>query len=90
MRIGNYIILPWDRHNFIPRLVVIGLFVAWLAWGLVLFKEGREIEAKIQARQMERQRQEERLRRRAAYEQSRIQEQLNKNASRNALDGAKR
>ena len=90
MRIGNIIILPWDRYNFIPRMVAIGLVVAWLVWGLVLFQEGREIEAKIQAKQLERQRQEERLRRQAAYDQNRMQEQFEKNTSHNALDGVKR
>jgi hypothetical protein len=90
MKIGPVFIpniKPWSRRNFIPRIAIIVFFIAWAVWGVVLFKEGREIEARIQQRQLERQREEERLRRMAAYEQRRIEEKLNQNASRNAVDG---
>ena len=86
MKIGNIIVHPWSRKNFIYRLLAIGLILGWLMWGLVIFQEGRKIEAAIQARQMERMRKEERLRRAAAYEQSRIQERFEKNATKNAVD----
>ena len=93
MKIGPFFlppVQPWNRYNCIPRILVIILFIAWAIWGVILFREGRAIDAKIKARQQELQRKEERLRRQAAYEQSRIQEQLNKGSSRNAIDGVKR
>lgn len=90
MRIGNIIILPWDRHNFLPRLIVIGLVVAWLVWGFFIFQERKQIKARIQARQEAQLRQEERLRLQAAYEQRRLQEQFNRGTSRNAVDDFKR
>jgi len=90
MNLDHLVIAPWDRRNFIPRIIALVLVLAWIVWGIILFREGREIQAKIQERQQERQMQEERLRRQAAYEQSRIQEKLNQNASRNAVDGAER
>ena len=90
MKIGNIIILPWDRRNFFPRLIVIGLFLAWVVWGLVLFQEGKEIDAKMQAYQQELARKEARARQAAAYEQSRIQNKLERGTSKNAVDSFKR
>lgn len=90
MKIGKIVILPWSRRNFFPRIIVIGLFLAWVVWGIVLFQESKQIDAKIQARQEELARKEARARRVAAYEQSRIQDKLNRETSKNAVDGFKR
>lgn len=90
MRIGNIIIKPWDRYNFIGRIILLGLFIAWLGWGLTIFMEGREINARFQALQEEQQLKEERARRAAAYRNMLEQQQHPQNRVQNAVDGVKK
>ena len=86
MQIGKLEIAPWNRQNFIPRLVALGLVAAWLIWGVFIWREGRILAEREREYQLEQQRQEERLRRLKAYDQSRLEEQFNRNNSRNAVD----
>ena len=89
MRIGNIVILPWDRKNFIPRLIVIALAVGWVCWGLVIIHEQRQLQARILERQEQQLRQEEQQRREAAYRQ-RLMEDKARGGTRNAADGSVR
>jgi len=89
MQIGNIIIKPWDRHNFIYRMIALLLVAAWLGWGVTIFLEGREINARLQSLQEEKMRQEERARRAAAYRQALEQQRHSQNKVKNAIDGVK-
>lgn len=90
MQIGNIIIEPWNRRNFLPRLIALALLTLWLGWGLTIFMEGRQINARFQAMQEEQQLKEERARRAAAYRQSLEQQQRPQNRVKNAVDGIKK
>lgn len=89
MRIGNIIIEPWNWRNFLPRLIVLGLLVLWLGWGLTIFMEGRQINARFEALQQQQQLREERARRAAAYRQAMEQQRRPQNRVQNAVDGVK-
>ena len=89
MQIGKIIIDPWNRKNMIPRLVALGLLAAWLVWGLFIWREGRLLAARELEFKQQQQRQEQRLRRAKAYDQARLEQQFNKNTSRNVVDNLK-
>lgn len=69
MRIGNYIILPWDRKNFFPRVIAIALLLAWVLWGVSIYRDGIRLKERKAQRQEEIQRQQEVLRRQVEYQQ---------------------
>ncbi len=90
MQIGNIIIEPWNRRNFIGRVIVLALFILWLGWGLTIFIEGRQINARFQAFQEEQQLKEERARRAAAYRQALERQHHPQNRVKNAVDGVRK
>ena len=89
MKIGNIVILPWDRKNFIPRVIAIALAVSWVCWGLVIMHEKHQLQARRLERQEQQLRQEEQQRREAAYRQ-RLMENDTRRGTRNAADGSVR
>lgn len=89
MQIGNIIIEPWNKRNFIPRIIALGLVALWLGWGMAIFIEGRQINARFQALQEAQLQKEERARRAARYRQSFEQQQQPQNRVKNAVDGVK-
>ena len=90
MQIGRIVIDPWNKRNFLPRIIAIALIVGWIAWGLIILREGRQLEEAFEQMQLKQQQQEERLRRAAAYDKSRLEDKLNRRSSKNAVDDAKR
>ena len=96
MRIGNLVILPWSRKNFLPRVITIALILAWTVGGYFLHQENKRL--KEQARVWREQRElreyqrlrEERQRRAAAYERQRLEEQAIRGGVQNAIDGVKK
>lgn len=86
MQIGNLIIYPWNRKNTIPRIIAIGLLLAWVAWGITIFHEGEVINQRLQAVQQEQMQKEERARRQAAYKYAQEQARLQQNRTQNAVD----
>ncbi len=90
MQIGNIIIEPWNRRNFIARVIALALLVLWLGWGLTIYMEGSRINARFQAFQEEQQLKEERARRAAAYRQALERQQQPQNRVKNAVDGVKK
>lgn len=89
MQIGNIIIEPWNKRNCIPRIIAFALIALWLGWGVAIFIEGRQINARFQALQEEHQLKEERARRAARYRQSFEGQQQPQNRVKNAVDGVK-
>lgn len=88
MQIGNLIIYPWNRKNTIPRIIAIGLILAWVIWGITIFQEGEVINQRLQAVQQQEMQKQERARRMAAYQQA--QEQSRKQPrTKNAVDALK-
>ena len=68
------VINPWNRQNTFWRLLLIGVFVAWVIWGVLIFKEGREIDARLRAQQeIELNRQAMQIRR-AAFERAQAEQ----------------
>ncbi|MBR4592718.1 MAG: hypothetical protein IKO35_05875 [Elusimicrobiaceae bacterium] len=89
MRIGNIIILPWNKKNFILRSLLIGVVVLWLAGGYVLCREislQKKERKDYQERVVKR---EERLRRQAAYQRRLLEEREAHSGVQNAVDGFK-
>ena len=88
MQIGNLIIYPWNCKNTIPRIIAIGLILAWVIWGITIFQEGEVINQRLQAVQQQEMQKQERARRMAAYRYA--QEQSRKQPrTRNAVDALK-
>lgn len=90
MQIGNIIIDPWNKRNFLPRIIALTLIFLWLGWGIAIFIEGRQISARFRALQAEQELKEERAQRAARYRQSFEQQQQPRNRVQNAVDGVKR
>lgn len=90
MKIGNIVILPWSWRNFIPRLIAIGLVVAWVLWGVSIWRESNRLEARRQALVELQQRRESQQRREAAYKSRIMQEQAIRSGVQNAIDGVKK
>ncbi len=67
------------------RIIILCLFVLWVAGGLYLNNQVKQDEQRIEQARLEAQRKEERLRRGAQYQQA-VQERSRKPQSRNALD----
>jgi len=44
---------PWNRKNAIWRLVALAVFGAWVMWGVIIFQEGKQIDARIAAQQQD-------------------------------------
>lgn len=65
----NLLLGPWTRKNTLWRLLLIAVVVAWFAWGVAIFKEGREINARIEAQRQEEIRRQAIQRRKATLEQ---------------------
>ncbi len=76
MPLGNVkVFTPWSRKNFFPRVIVIALcvivialFLAWIMWGVSIYREGVRIRERKAQRQEEIQRQQEVLRRQVEYQ----------------------
>lgn len=90
MKIGKIIIYPWDRKNFIPRLIVIALVLGWVIWGIAIYREGKQIEARRQALVQQYELRQARQRRQAAYESRMLEEQSIRQGVQNAIDGVKK
>lgn len=86
MRIGNIIIEPWNRKNTIWRIAAILMVGAWVVWGLVIYSEGRAIEARIQAQQEEEFNRQAMQRSRAAYQGALQEQRKQQTGSRNLMD----
>ena len=89
MQIGKIIIEPWNRKNTFWRILALAIIAAWFGWGFIIYKEGQEIQARIQAAQEAKARQLNVQRRQAAYERMQAQERLNQNSTRNVMDTLK-
>ena len=90
MRIGRVIIEPWNIKNFIPRIIAIGLVLAWIIWMGVVANESSRLKALERQRQQQQMRREEQQRREAAYQQRMMQEQRIRRGVSNVVDGFKR
>ena len=96
MKIGNFVILPWSRKNFLPRLIAFALALSWLLWGVSIYHEGQQLRARLQDRQRWQQQQqqqlrrEEKMRREAAYQQWLLQEKNARQGVQNVMDGFKK
>ena len=89
MQIGNIIITvhPWNRQNTFWRLLLLGIIVAWVIWGVIIFKEGREIEARLRAQQeVELNRQAMQVRRAAFEREQAEQRALQQDKAGNIMD----
>ncbi len=75
---------------WIIRGILFLLFVIWVGGALYLYSFVREDNRELERLRLARQQQEERLRRAASYESSRIEQKLNKDSSKNAVDSFKR
>ncbi len=89
MQIGIINILPWSWRNFIPRLIAIGLVLAWVVWGISIWRESRRLEVLRQERLEQEQRREEILRREAEYKRRVRQDQMIRSSVQNAVDYAR-
>lgn len=87
MKIGKYIIDPWNKKNFIPRLIAIGLVSVWVISGILIYLESARIQARIdkfvQEKQEEIQRQQERD---AYFRRFEMQRKVQQGAVQNAVD----
>ncbi|MBO7191376.1 MAG: hypothetical protein J6V32_04680 [Elusimicrobiaceae bacterium] len=97
MKIGRFIILPWSKKNFIPRVIAIIIGVCWLAvigWGVLHAQKTSRLIAEQAAQQKaQQQRRLEQERRQAAYQQRFLQQQQqrrSRNNVQNAIDGVKK
>ena len=85
MKIGKYIIDPWNKKNFIPRLIAIGL--VRVISGILIYLESARIQARIdkfvQEKQEEIQRQQERE---AYFRRFEMQREVQQGAVQNAVD----
>ncbi|MBR4355052.1 MAG: hypothetical protein IKP96_00540 [Elusimicrobiaceae bacterium] len=90
MRIGKIEILPWNRKNFLPRIIVVGLFFVWvLGCTFAIINEHRIIRVQQQEIQEQEQRREEILRREAEYKRRVRQDQMIRSSVQNAVDYAR-
>lgn len=86
MKIIKFLTDPWNRQNAVWRIAVLGVVViAWAIWGVVIFQEGREIQARIQREQQEELTRQAILRRKAALDQQE-REQRFQNDTQNIMD----
>ena len=90
MQIGNIIIHPWNRKNFIPRVVALALVFSWLVWGLVIHVERQRLKERLEQQQQEQLLREEQQRREAAYQRRLLEEQNARRGVRNIMDGYKK
>lgn len=86
MRIGNITVEPWNRKNTPWRILALLLVGAWVAWGVIIFQEGKEINARIQAQQQEKLSRQAIERRKAAFEQEVQEERKVQTGSQNIID----
>lgn len=86
MQIGKYIIDPWNRKNAFWRILALAIVAAWFGWGFVIYQEGREIQARIQAAQELQIRRQETQRRQAAFQRAQEEQRLNQQGTRNVMD----
>lgn len=89
MQIGKIIIEPWNRKNTFWRILALAIIAAWLGWGFVIYKEGQEIQARIQAAQEAQERQQAVQRRQAAYQRMQAEQRLNQGRTQNVMDTLK-
>lgn len=87
MRIGKWNILPWNKYNVIPRIVLIILVLGWF-FGTIfaIYNERRILHEMRQARDQQIRLQQERIRRQAAYEQQLLEQQAAREGVQNAVD----
>lgn len=96
MRIGNLVILPWSRKNFLPRVITIALILAWTVGGYFLHQENKRLKEQARVWREQRASREyqqsraERQRRAAAYERRQLEEQAVRGSVQNAIDGVKK
>ncbi len=90
MKIGKLIIHPWNKKNFIPRLIVLVLVLGWVIWGITIYQEGKRIEARKQALVQQYELRQARQRRQAAYKSRMLEEQAVRQGVQNAIDGVKK
>lgn len=87
-KLGNNVITinPWNRKNMPWRILLICVAVAWMIWGVIIFKEGREIDARIQAQQQEELTRQAIERRKSLYEQQAQEQRRIQTGSQNIMD----
>ena len=90
MKIGKLVIYPWDRKNFFPRIIYIGLVLAWAVWCVVFYNEGARLDAQRQEREAVLEQQQMRLRFQAEYQRRLMQEESIRGGVQNAVDGFKK
>ena len=87
-KLGNNVVTinPWNRKNTPWRILLICVGIAWMIWGVIIFKEGREIDARIQAQQQEEVTRQAIERRKAAYAQQELEQRRIQTGSQNIMD----
>ena len=74
------------RNIIIIRLVLLVLFVIWVAGAIYLYLDVRDSSKKLKEIKQEAQRQEEMLRREMAYQQAIMEQQAGMSSVQNAVD----
>ena len=82
--------VPSPTMIWIIRGVLLVLYIVWIVGAVYLHQVVKADEAAIAQREQVLMQQEERARRAARLEQSRLQDILNRDSSKNAVDGFKR
>jgi len=90
MRIGRLIIYPWNKKNFIPRIIAIGLIVSWIYWSFAVWREHQQLEARWAQLKEQQQLREDQQRREAAYRLRLLEEKNARSGVQNIMDGYKK
>ncbi|WP_428073876.1 hypothetical protein [Candidatus Avelusimicrobium luingense] len=91
MRIGKWNILPWNKYNVIPRIIIIILVLGWFFGSIfAIYNEYRILRELRQEREQQIYLQQERIRRQAAYERQILEEQSAREGVQNAVDSFRR
>jgi hypothetical protein len=70
MQIGSVTVEPWSLKNTFWRILVLAVIGAWVVWGLTIYQEGQEIQARIKAAYAENARQVEIQRHQSSYQRA--------------------
>lgn len=76
----------WNRKNAFWRILALLILGAWVTWGLVIYQEGAEIEARIQAAYAEQARKAEMQRHQNEYERLMKEQQNMSTGTGNIMD----
>jgi len=86
MNVGPIYIEPWNRKNTFWRIVALAIVGAWVAWGVTIYQEGQEIQARIQASRAEQERRAEIQRHQVIYQRSLEEQRASRDGVKNSMD----